>query len=108
MNLGYDDIGTNLGYADNGTNQDYDRNGTNQGYDRNGTIEKASLQYFWDIYKFVLYENGAKYSTFIENCIMYCTKSGGNTVQILESKKSTVFCDSKIQCFFDKWPESTV
>ena len=63
MNLGYDDIGTNLGY------------------DRNGTIEKASLQYFWDINEFVLYENGAKYSTFIENCIMYCTKLGGNTVQ---------------------------
>ena len=58
MNLGYDDIGTNLGYADNGTNQDYDRN---------GTIEKASLQYFWNINEFVLYENGAKYSTFFIN-----------------------------------------
>ena len=70
-----------LGYDDNGTNLGYDEIGTNLSYADNGTIEKASLQYFRDIYKFVLYENGAKYSTFVENYIMYCTKLGGNTVQ---------------------------
>ena len=70
-----------LGYDDNGTNLGYDEIGTNLSYADNGTIEKASLQYFWDIDEFVLYENGVKYSTFVKNWILYRTKLGGNTVQ---------------------------